>query len=245
MKTTSLHRNTKKLRFSDLIVKEDEDYTIINKPPFLSSLEDRSSPIHLLSLAKEVNADYQLCHRLDKETSGVIVLAKTPEAYRNFAIQLENREVKKVYHAVLNGLHKFEDFEADEPLYVASSKSRVDFRAGKPSLTLMSTLEIFRQHSLVKCFPLTGRLHQIRAHLAFHEAPITNDPLYGGEPSYLSQLKKKFNLKKWEEERPMIDRVALHAYQIAFKDLKSNVIEVTADYPKDFAVLLKQIRKFN
>ena len=241
----NLHRTAKNLRFSDLIIKETDDYTIVNKPPFLSSLEDRSTPIHLLSLAKEVDDEYQLCHRLDKETSGVIVLAKHPEAYRNFAIQLEDREVKKVYHAVLNGLHKFEDFEADEPLYITSNKSRVDFRSGKPSFTLISTLELFKKHSLVKCFPVTGRLHQIRAHLAFHEAPITNDPLYGGEPTYLSQLKKNFNIKKWEEEKPMIDRVALHAHQIAFKDLNGDIIEAEAEYPKDFTVLLKLLQKFN
>lgn len=241
----SLHKKTKKIHFPDLIIKETAHYTIINKPPFLSSLEDRSSPIHLLSLAKEVNQEYQLCHRLDKETSGVMVLAKNPEAYRHFAIQLEDREVKKVYHAVINGLHKFEDFEADEPLHVTSNKSRVDYRSGKPSFTLISTVEMFKEHSLIKCFPVTGRLHQIRAHLAFHEAPITNDPLYGGEPAYLSQLKKNFNLKKWEEEKPLIERVALHAYQIAFKGLDNTIVEASADYPKDFAVLLKQLRKFN
>lgn len=245
MKKMSLHKSIKKIKFSELVIKETEDFTIVNKPPFLSSLEDRSTPLNLLSLAKTENEDYQLCHRLDKETSGVIVLAKNPEAYRSFAMQLENREVKKVYHAVLNGLHKFNDFEAQEPLYTTSNKSRVDFRSGKPSLTLITTVELFRKNSLVKCFPVTGRLHQIRAHLSFHSASITNDPLYGGDPPYLSEFKKNFNIKKWEEERPMIDRVALHAHQVAFKDLEDNIIQVEADYPKDFKVLLKLLRKYN
>jgi len=245
MKMMNLRSSIKNLKFLNLIIKETDDYTIINKPPFLSSLEDRSSPVHLLSLAKKVNEEYQLCHRLDKETSGIIVLAKNPEAYRSFAIQLENREVKKVYHAVLNGLHKFENFEADEPLYINGNKSRVDFKLGKPSLTLISTLELFKKHSLIKCFPLTGRLHQIRAHLTFHQAPITNDLLYGGDATYLSQLKRNFNKKEWEDEKPMINRVALHAYQIAFKDLSGNTIQLEAEYPKDFAVLLKLLRKFN
>ena len=241
----SLRKNIKKINFSDLIIRDSANFTIINKPPFLSSLEDRSTPINVLSLARGVNEKYQLCHRLDKETSGVIVLAKNPEAYKNFALQLEGREVKKVYHAVLNNLHKFEDTEADEPIYVSSNKSRVDFRSGKPSLTLISTIELFRKHTLVKCFPVTGRLHQIRAHLAFHKAPITNDPLYGGEPPYLSQLKRNFNRNKGEEEKPMIDRVALHAHQIAFKDLDDEVIQVEAGYPKDFSVLIKLLRKYN
>jgi len=241
----NLRKELKNLSFSDLIIKETNNYTIVNKPPFLSSLDDRALALNLHSLAKDVNESYQLCHRLDKETSGVIVLAKNPEAYRAFAIQLESRSVKKVYHAVLNGLHKFENFEADEPLYIASNKSRVDFKSGKPCLTLLSTIELFRKNSLVKCFPVTGRLHQIRAHLAFHEAPITNDPLYGGPPSYLSELKRNYNRNKWEEEKPMIERVALHAHQIAFKDLDNQIIQAEAEYPKDFSVLLKLLRKFN
>jgi 23S rRNA pseudouridine955/2504/2580 synthase len=240
-----MHKNLKNISFEDLIIDETKDYALINKPPFIASLDDRAERINLLSLAKEQNEDYQICHRLDKETSGIVVFAKNADAYRNFAMQLENREVKKVYHAVVHGLHQFDDFEADEPLLTTSTKSRVDFRAGKPAFTLISTLERFKKHSLIKCFPVTGRMHQIRAHLAHHEAPIVNDPAYGGEAVFLSELKRKYNQKKWEEENPMINRVALHSYQVAFKDLEGKVVEAEAEYPKDFSVLLKLLRKFN
>lgn len=235
----------KNLSFKDLIIRETENYTLVNKPPFIASLDDRVDSKNLLSLAKEANQEYQICHRLDKETSGIVVFAKNPDAYRNFAMQLENREVKKVYHAIINGQHKFEDFEADEPLHTTSTKSRVDFRAGRPSFTLITTLEVFKKHTLVKCFPVTGRMHQIRAHLAHHDAPINNDPAYGGQPVFLSELKRNYNHKKWEEETPMINRVALHSYQVAFKDLEGKVIEGNAEYPKDFSVLIKLLRKFN
>ncbi|MEQ9468592.1 MAG: RNA pseudouridine synthase [Ekhidna sp.] len=240
-----MHKNFKNISFSDLIITENANYILVNKPPFIASLDDRVESKNLLSLAKEVNQEYQICHRLDKETSGIVVFAKNPDAYRNFAMQLENREVKKVYHAVINGLHRFDDFEADEPLHTTSTKSRVDFRTGKPAFTLISTLEVFKKHTLVKCFPVTGRMHQIRAHLAHHEAPIANDPAYGGQPPLLSELKRNYNHKKWEEETPMINRVALHSYQVAFKDLDGNVIEANAEYPKDFSVLIKLLRKFN
>ena len=240
-----MHKNLKNISFSDLIITENDNYILVNKPPFIASLDDRVDNKNLLSLAKEINEDYQICHRLDKETSGVVVFAKNPDAYRHFAIQLENREVKKVYHAVTNGLHRFEDFEADEPLLTTSTKSRVDFRAGKPAFTLISTMEVYKKHTLVKCFPVTGRMHQIRAHLAYHEAPIVNDPGYGGDSAYLSELKRNYNQKKWEEETPMINRVALHSYQVAFRDLDDQVVEVEAEYPKDFSVLLKLLRKFN
>ena len=240
-----MRKNLNRISFEELIIFENENYTLINKPPFIASLDDRVDNKNLLSLAKELNEEYQICHRLDKETSGIVVFAKNADAYRHFAMQLENREVKKIYHAVIHGLHKFEDFEADEPLYTTSTKSRVDFRSGKPSFTLIGTLELFKKHTLIKCFPVTGRMHQIRAHLAYHEAPIINDPTYGGQAAYLSELKRNFNHKKWEEENAMINRVALHSSQVVFKDINGEVIEGEAEYPKDFSVLLKLLRKFN
>ena len=240
-----MHKNLKNISFEDLIISENNNYTLVNKPSFISSLDDRANSKNLLSLARGVNEEYQICHRLDKETSGILVFAKNPDAYRNFAMQLENREVKKIYHAVIHGQQKFEDFEADEPLHTTSTKSKIDFKAGKPAFTLMGTLEIFKKHTLVKCFPFTGRMHQIRAHLAYHQAPIINDPVYGGEVSFLSELKRNFNHKKWKEENPMINRVALHSSQVAFKDLNGKVIEGEGQYPKDFSVLIKLLRKFN
>lgn len=243
-----MHKYVKGLKFEDIILFENEHYIIVNKPPYISTLEDRNDPIDLLKLAKNYHADAQVCHRLDKETSGVLVIAKHQEAYRHFAILLEKRQVKKVYHAVVNGIHEFENLEADQPIFSTNSKSRVDFRQGKPSLTLISTLETFKLHTLVKCFPVSGRLHQIRVHLGFHGASIGCDPIYGGDYIYLSQLKRNFNLSKAkDEEKPLMERVALHAHTIAFHDFEAEdqaAIEVKADYPKDFAVMLKQLRKF-
>ena len=236
---------SKRVLFEDLILHQDEDFTVVNKPAFLSSLEDRSDPINLLVLAKQSLPDAQICHRLDKETSGILVVANNNEAYKHFASLLQNRQVKKVYHAVLTGKHQFQDFEADEPLYATTNKTRVDFKIGKPSLTLIKTLKIYKKHSLVKCFPVTGRMHQIRAHLAYHEASIVSDSAYGGAPAYLSELKRDYRHKKWEEETPMIGRVALHSNEIAFQDLSGNVIESIAPYPKDLAVLIRQLEKYN
>ena len=241
----SSHKKFAKLSFRDLILEDLEHYTIVNKPPYLSSLEDRNEDKNVLSLAKEVDENYQVCHRLDKETSGIMVLAKNPDAYRHFALQLEKREVKKVYHAVINGLHQFQGFEADEPLYTTTNKSRVDFKLGKPSLTLVETIKLFKKTSLVKCFPVTGRMHQIRAHLSYHEAPIIGDLAYGGLPVFLSELKRNYNIGRFEEERPMIDRVALHAHSIAFRKLDGEVVEAQAPYPKDISVLIKQLTKYN
>lgn len=240
----TMHKYAKNINFEDLIIFENDHYIIINKPPYLSTLEDRHDPINLLKLAKEYNADAQVCHRLDKETSGVLVIAKHFEAYRHFSIMLEKRQVKKIYHAVSHGLHQIQNLEADEPIAVGANKSRIDFREGKPSLTLIATLENFRNHTLFKCFPVSGRLHQIRVHLAHHEAPIVSDPAYAGDMIYLSDIKKKYNIKKFEEEQPLIPRVALHAENIVFRNYGDDKeITASAPYPKDFAVLIKQLRR--
>lgn len=243
-----MHKYLKGITLNDLLIFENDHYLVINKPPYISTLHDRNDPIDILKLAKDYHPDAQVCHRLDKETSGALVIAKHQEAYRHFAIMLEKRQVKKVYHAVVNGIHVFEDLTADQPIFSTNSKSRVDFREGKPSLTLVSTVETFKYHTLVKCFPVSGRLHQIRVHMAFHHAPISCDPVYGGDFIYLSQLKKNFNLSKTkDEEQPILSRVALHAHQVAFYDFgteENRTVEVDAPYPKDFAVLVKQLRKY-
>lgn len=242
-----MHKYVKGISFEEIILFENENYVVINKPPFISTLEDRNDPINILKLVKDHLPDAQVCHRLDKETSGILVIAKHHEAYRHFAIMLEKRQVKKVYHAIINGIHEFDNLEADQSIFSSNSKSRVDFREGKPSLTLISTLETFKFHTLVKCFPVSGRLHQIRVHLAFHKAPICCDPAYGGDFIYLSQIKKNYHLGKFtDEEHPLIQRVALHSHNIAFRDYNTEdrIIEVGAPYPKDFAVLIRQLRKF-
>ncbi|HLK97256.1 MAG TPA: pseudouridine synthase, partial [Hymenobacter sp.] len=97
--------------FEDLIVSENDDYIIINKPPRVASLDERTpdrSGQSILRLAKAYHADAQLGHRLDKETSGILAIAKHPEAYRHLAMQFEHRQVTKRYHAITNGVHNFE-----------------------------------------------------------------------------------------------------------------------------------------
>src|SRR3954454_21945225 len=97
-------------KFADLILFEDNDVIVVNKTPFLSSLDEREGgEINLLRLAKNYWQDAQICHRLDKETSGALIIAKNPDAYREVSIQFEKRLVKKVYHAIVEGTHVFEE----------------------------------------------------------------------------------------------------------------------------------------
>jgi 23S rRNA-/tRNA-specific pseudouridylate synthase len=84
-----------RLNIKDIILWEDEDYFALNKPPFISTLQDRVDETNLLDLAKNYVEEAQVCHRLDKDTSGAIVFAKNPEAYRKLNMQFENRKSSK------------------------------------------------------------------------------------------------------------------------------------------------------
>jgi 23S rRNA pseudouridine955/2504/2580 synthase len=232
--------------FKDLIIHESDDYILVNKPPYLSTLEDRSSNLNLQLLAKEYCPTAQIGHRLDKETSGVLAIAKNPEAYRNIAIQFEKRTVTKVYHAVIGGLQSFEEYVINAPiLTMTKGYVKVDFREGKQAKTTFNTLEVYKRHTLIECLPTTGRMHQIRIHLSHSHFPIVADLDYHGEDIYLSELKKNFSLKKHTEEEPLIKRVALHAYRLEFEGLSGEKIQGIAEYPKDFGALIKQLRKFS
>lgn len=231
--------------FKDLILFEDEDYIVINKPPFLATLDERfGGAPNILRLAREQYDDIQACHRLDKETSGSLALAKNPEAYRHLAMQFEDRKVKKVYHAVSWGVHEYEGLEVDRSIETTTKgKARLAYK-GKPAVTLVRTLETYARHTLLECQPITGRMHQIRLHLAYLQAPIVGDTMYGGENFFLSSLKKKFNMKQGEEEQPFIKRFALHARQLTFSLLNGDAISVEAPYPKDFRVLVENLQQY-
>jgi 23S rRNA pseudouridine955/2504/2580 synthase len=233
----------KKIDFKDLILFENEDYLVINKLPYLSTLDDRHEAQNILDLARQYTPDSQVCHRLDKETSGCLVIAKHPEAYRNIAIQFEDRKVNKVYHAVVEGIHEYKDVLVDRNIHATNKGIAKITKEGKSAQTIFNTLRTYYAHTLVECKPITGRLHQIRVHLAQLKSSICGDEMYGGKPLYLSALKRRFNLKKGTVEIPIMQRVSLHAYAIGFKGVKGEAIEVVAPYPKDFEVLVKQLEK--
>ena len=231
---------------NDLCVFEDEHLLFINKPAGISSLEDRNRPgISVLAAVRKHLPDAQLCHRLDKETSGILAVAKHNEAYRQMAMLFEARKIAKHYHAVVAGQIAAEHMEIKLPLTIGGNGlARVDKREGKQAVTCITTLKNFLHYTLLLCEPVTGRLHQIRAHLAAIHFPIVADEAYGGKIPMLSELKKKFKTGKTETEGGMIKRVALHAYALEFACFDKNY-SVAAPYPKDFDVLLKLLEKYD
>jgi 23S rRNA pseudouridine955/2504/2580 synthase len=234
--------------FKDLILFENDDYIVVNKPPFIASLDERGAAgeVNILRLAKQYSEDAQVCHRLDKETSGAIVIAKNPEAYRNLAMQFERRKVKKIYHAVVDGQYQFENLFVDLPILNDGNKNvSIDRQEGKRAETYFNSLKYFKHYTLVECKPVTGRMHQIRIHLATQRAAICGDHMYKGKPVFLSALKKGYRIAKDEEEQPIMKRFALHAKAIVFKGLDEQDISIEAPYPKDFTTLLKLLDKFD
>ena len=230
-----------KFHFQDAILFENQDYVLINKPPFISTLDDRNDNENILVLAREYLTDAQVCHRLDKDTSGVLAIAKNPEAYRHLSMQFENREVSKTYHAVVDGIHSFQEKSVEASILKLNDGTVKISKEGKPALTYFITKDTYKYHTLVECHPITGRMHQIRIHLRLLKAPITGDDVYGGKPFFVSSIKRGFNLKKETDEAPLIKRMALHAFSLEFALLNHETVKIEAPYPKDFQALVKQL----
>ncbi|WP_090605460.1 RluA family pseudouridine synthase [Parapedobacter koreensis] len=240
-------RAPKFLQFADLIIHEDDNLIVINKPPFLASLDEREGgELSVIRLAKKYHADAQICHRLDKETSGLLLIAKNPETYRLVSIEFERRRVSKIYHAIIEGTHVFEDLLVDLPILNLGNKNvTIDRANGKRAETYFKSLRYFKHYTLVECRPITGRMHQIRVHLATQHAAIVGDSLYRGKPVYLSQIKKRgFTLGKDQEEQPIMKRFALHARELRLA-ISDKSYHFEAPYPKDFATLLRQLEKYD
>lgn len=235
------------IEFKDLIIHEDDNILIVNKPSGVSSLDDKSNK-NLNHLAKIYNPDIQLCHRLDKMTSGILLMAKGRENYRDIALQFQYRTVKKTYMALVRGVHHFEDQEIDLPLLVTTNKRVMAHKNdGKKAITHVTTEKTFRNYTLVRCHPLTGRMHQIRVHLLSLGCPIVGDELYKGEDIMLSSIKRKYKLSgKKMEERPLNHGYMLHAKSLTFAHPKTKE-EMTfeSEYPKNFNVVLKMLEKYD
>jgi 23S rRNA pseudouridine955/2504/2580 synthase len=128
---------------------------------------------------------------------------------------------------------------------VGKGNVTISRQEGKRAETWFQSLKYFKHYTLVECKPVTGRMHQIRIHLATQRASIAGDDMYKGQPVFLSKIKRKYHLGKDQEELPIMKRFALHAYEVTFKLLNGEDITVHAPYPKDFETLLKLLEKFD
>jgi RluA family pseudouridine synthase len=186
-------------------------------------------------------------HRLDFETTGVLLLAKQRTALVALANQFGSEIPRKTYVALVQGCPNEECFTVDKPLAPDRFKPgmmRVS-RSGKKSTTDFTVRERFRGFALMEARPRTGRTHQIRVHLAEVGFPILADKIYGGPQLRLSSLKRGYRLNREEMERPLISTLALHAWKLELPHpATGEAIQIEAPWPKDFMVALKYLRRY-
>jgi RluA family pseudouridine synthase len=208
----------------------DEHILVVNKPADLSVLPEgweKDAP-HLVRLLEEKYEKIWVVHRIDKITSGVIVFALTAEAHRSLNIQFEKHEVEKTYHALVNGVPRWEQKVTKFPLRVNVGhrhRTVVDDRRGVRSETRFKLLERYQASALVEASPLTGRTHQIRVHAYALGYPLLGDILYSAP------------------ETGVIARPALHAFSLTFTHPETGKrLTFQADYPNDFQRALGLLR---
>lgn len=232
------------------IIFEDDDLLVFNKPAGLLVIPDRwdKKQANLLDMVHlKISLDCFNVHRIDKDTSGICVFGKSRESIRLMSRQFGSHSIRKEYLALTVRCPQPERGRINASLlFVAAKPSRmVVASAGKPSITDYETVEIYTSgFALVRLNPVTGRTHQIRAHLSHLKCPVLSDPLYGtGRALYLSDIKKSYK-RGMEEEKPLIARTALHAASIRFMHpTNQRMTEINAALPKDMLVTIRQLRK--
>jgi 23S rRNA pseudouridine1911/1915/1917 synthase len=238
------------MNLKDIIIVENENWIALNKPSGLLSIPDREGKeISLKQLLKDKYGNIFTVHRLDKDTSGLIIFAKNEITHKQLSLQFEGRLTKKIYLGLVIGSPGEKKGSIDAPMgeHPAKNGTMIVHRKGKDALTDYEVLEDFGVYAWLQFQIHTGRTHQIRVHAKEMGHPIVCDPLYGdGKPVLLSSLKhKKFKLSKNElEERPLLNRLALHAFQLSFTDSNNEMIELEAPLPKELRALLQQLNKW-
>lgn len=234
------------------IILQDPAFLAVNKRSGLAVLPGRGrkeSLVELLGADSALNGVKPLIvHRIDADTSGIVIFALTADSQKAMAEQFRTRTVLKEYWALVRGTPLHESGSVDLPIgRDPHDKNRMVIRGLEPkkSRTKWVVSERFRGVTLMKVFPVTGRRHQIRVHLKAMGYPLAVDPYYGGVTLLLSEFKRKFKLGKYQEEKPLIQRLTLHARSLTFQHPTENrEIIVTADIPKDFSSSLTALRKW-
>lgn len=229
------------------ILHEDTDIVAIDKPPGLAAIPGRGDDDSVLQrLSAQFDQRMFVVHRLDKDTSGVMLFARHTAAQRHLSHQFQNNTVQKEYLALVAGRPQQNEGEIEGPIgpHPATQKRMAVLKhGGRPARTLWKVEQSFRDFTLLRVFPKTGKTHQIRVHLAHIGLPLAIDPIYGHgrEAILLSQIKKNYRAKRGEEERPLISRLTLHAHRLQFVHPDDQPRLIESPPPKDFRVVLKQL----
>jgi RluA family pseudouridine synthase len=238
------------------VIYEDQHIIAVNKASGVSVGGDRwdESKERLDKLVAEIvqpSIKLFTVHRIDRETSGLVVFAKNEAVHRRLSLAFEGREVKKRYLAVVHGRPPWQEISCDLPLIPNGNKQHmtiIDKYQGKKSLTSFTLLGSAGNYSVLEVFPETGRTHQIRVHAAALGFPVVCDSLYGsGKPVFLSSIKKNWRGDPLDE-KPLLARLGLHAAEIFLPAVAvvggdNAVFSMKAPTPRDISAILKQMKK--
>ncbi len=236
------------------IIYEDKELIVLNKQPGMIVHPARGNTHGTLVNALAFYSDELstglgefrpgIVHRLDKNTTGVMVVTKNDTAQWKIAKQFENRQVNKTYLAIVHGTPELTADRINISLGIhpkIREKYAIRPETGKEAVTFYEVLEPFRGFSLLKLTPKTGRTHQIRVHLSYIKHPIVGDDMYGGKLVYQWQLADT----EPAVTEPVINRVALHAFSLEFMHPATNkMMKFETPLPQDMQKLLDELRKY-
>ena len=236
------------------IIYEDEDIIVLNKQAGILVHPARGNThgtlVNALAFySNELSSGLGefrpgIVHRLDKNTTGVMIVTKNDPAQWKIAKQFETRQINKTYLAIVHGTPELTADRIKAPLGIHPTireKYAIRPESGRESITFYEVIEAFRGFSLLEMTPKTGRTHQIRVHLSYIKHPIVADDMYGGKLVYQWQLEDAEPLV----QEPVINRVALHAFSIEFKHPRTEkMVKFEAPFPDDMQHLLDMLRKY-
>lgn len=239
------------------ILWSDENLVAVEKPAGLATIPGRGETDSVLQqLAAQLDLPWtgsadprlRIVHRLDKDTSGVLLLAKNIDAQRHLSHQFQNNTIAKEYLALVAGASKEDSGEIDAPLapHPTNPKCMIVTKHGRSARTLWKVETRFRGWALIRAFPKTGKTHQIRVHLKQIGLPLAIDSLY--HPSargglFLSDFKRNYRATRGETERPLISRLTLHAEKLTFANLDGSQVSVECPLPKDLRATINQLNR--
>ena len=232
------------------IVYEDENIIALNKSSGIAVSPDRwdLSRERLDMLVAEFLGIQKIytVHRIDRETSGLVVFAKNAETHKNLSAAFEGRQIRKRYIAAVHGRPSWNETVCELPLIPNGNKKHltiIDKFRGKKSVTAFRLLGSAGNYSILEALPHTGRTHQIRVHLASLDHPVVCDELYGNaKPVLLSAIKRGWRGDPLDE-RPLISRLGLHAAELFLPAWNDSGLELKAPLPRDMAALIHQMEK--
>ncbi len=233
---------------------ESSHCLVVEKPAGMTTVPDRlgrDRSVHALLPMLRPEADLRIVHRLDRDTSGCLILAKGLAAAQHFDAAFQAGSVQKTYTALVNGVPPQLQFAIEAWLgpdprrkgkVVAAADEQLGFRQAHTEVVREAA---FERHALLSLRPRTGRSHQLRVHLQWAGYAIVGDRDYGGEPLLLSQLKPGYKLRPGVPETPLTKRMFLHASRVEFLDLDGTPVGVASPLPDDLALALHKLETYD